>query len=334
MIADTATQVRAAARRSRKPCASGEGEKASLERLQRLAGARVAIEDVSPEIDGGRFPAKAVVGQDLRVEADIFCDGHDRIGAAVLYRHAGDHDWREAPMAFVDNDRWAAHFAVERQAPLEFTIHAWRDLFASWAEEVSKKAGAGQDVTAELSEVRPLLVAAIEGERGDDESRARLQEILRQFDADADVNARLALLLGGAVTRLYRLAGPRTNLTVYDKVLRVWVDRPAAAFSAWYELMPRSQSGDAGRHGTFDDVIARLPYVRSLGFDVLYMPPIHPIGHTNRKGPQQCGEGRAGRSWQSLCDRGGGRRARRHPSRTGRFYELCASGDGGTGTRA
>ncbi|MEI2386972.1 alpha-1,4-glucan--maltose-1-phosphate maltosyltransferase [Breoghania sp. JC706] len=282
MIADTATQVRAAARRSRKPRASGES--ASLERLQHLAEARVAIERVSPEIDGGRFPAKAVVGQNLRIEADIFCDGHDRIGAAVLYRHAGERDWREASMAIVDNDRWAAHFTVERQAPLEFTIHAWRDLFASWAAEVSKKAGAGQDVTVELSEVRPLLVSAIEGERGDDEHRAQLQEILRQFDADADVNARLALLLGGAVTRLYRLAGPRTNLTVYDKVLRVWVDRPAAAFSAWYELMPRSQSGDAGRHGTFDDVIARLPYVRDLGFDVLYMPPIHPIGHTNRKG--------------------------------------------------
>src|SRR5690606_4596073 len=115
--------------------------------------------------------------------------------------------------------------------------------------------------------------------------RRALEGLLRAFDAATEDSIRLALLLAEPVATLFRRAGPRTNLTRYGKTLAVRVDRPKAAFSAWYELMPRSQSGDPARHGTFDDVIARLPYISDLGFDVLYMPPIHPIGRVNRKGP-------------------------------------------------
>ena len=256
----------------------------SEQRLRKLAASRVAIEAVSPEINGGRYVAKAIAGIDLRVEADIFCDGHDKIDAAILYRFVGQSDWTEAPMRFFDNDRWRGEIPITRDVPHEFTIIAWRDLFASWRDEVRKKTDAGQKVSSELIEGRDVIEQAAAGERATGSDKKALTTLLQSFDAAHDDNTHLQSLLADEVAALYRRAGPRTNLTWYDKTLGIWVDRPKAAFSAWYELMPRSQSGDPKRHGTFDDVITRLPYIRDLGFDVLYMPPIHPIGRINRKG--------------------------------------------------
>jgi len=252
--------------------------------LEGLAALRVAIESVEPEINGGRFSAKAAVGESVRVEADIFCDGHDVIDASVLFRVEGSRKWREAPMRFFDNDRWRGSFLIKKQAPHEFTIIAWRDLFASWRDEIRKKVAAGQRVSSEITEGERLVAHACDSDRANDSDRKtldKLQAALASAESDA---AKLELLLAEEIEALFRRAGPRTNLTRYDKVLRIWVDRVRAAFSAWYELMPRSQSGDPNRHGTFDDVIGRLPYIRDLGFDVLYMPPIHPIGTVNRKG--------------------------------------------------
>ena len=255
------------------------------QRLRKLAAGRVAIEAVSPEIDGGRFPAKATLGDRLTVEADIFCDGHDKIDAAILYRMAGSAAWIETPMRFFDNDRWRGVIPIESEATHEITIIAWRDLFASWRDEVRKKTAAGQPVASEIAEGRRLVEHAIDGERIEEAAdRRALTGLLKALDAAEDDAIRLALMLADAVAALFERAGPRTSLTRYDKVLTVLVDRPRAAFSAWYELMPRSHSGDPARHGTFDDVIARLPYISDLGFDVLYMPPIHPIGRVNRKG--------------------------------------------------
>ena len=263
--------------------------------LYKLAASRVAIEAVSPEVDAGRFPAKAAVGGFITVEADIFCDGHDKIDAAVLYRVAGTSRWTEAPMRFHDNDRWRGQIPIERQAPHEFTIIAWRDLFASWCEEVRKKTGAGQKVASELAEGRRLVEQAIDGERAKKSAHQKaFAELLKGLDDAENDDSRLALMLDEAIAVLFRQAGPRTHLTRYDKTPKVWVDRPKAAFSAWYELMPRSQSGDPNRHGTFDDVIRRLPYIRDLGFDVLYMTPIHPIGKVNRKGRNNTLEAREG----------------------------------------
>jgi len=249
-----------------------------------MAESRIAIEAVDPEIDAGRFPARAAVGDAVQVEADIFCDGHDVIDAAVLYRAAGGRSWREAPMRFFDNDRWHASIEIEKQTPYEFTIVAWRDLFASWQEEVGKKVAAGQRVSSEITEAERLVTHACESDRARAADRKLLDKLQASLAAAGSDEAKLDLLLADKAGALFRRAGPRTNLTRYDKVLRIWVDRPRAAFSAWYELMPRSQSGDPARHGTFDDVIGRLPYVRDMGFDVLYMPPIHPIGRINRKG--------------------------------------------------
>jgi len=261
-----------------------ENQRASEQRLHELAASRIAIEAVSPEINGGRFAAKAAVGEALRVEADIFCDGHDKIDAAILYRVVGQSDWIETPMRFFDNDRWRGVIPVERDVPHEFTIIAWRDLFATWRDEVRKKVDAGQKVSSELHEGRGVIEQAAAGERAAGADKKALTKLLQAFDAAHDDETHLRSLFAEEVAELYRRAGPRTNLTRYDKALNIWVDRPKAAFSAWYELMPRSQSGNSKRHGTFDDVIARLPYIRDLGFDVLYMPPIHPIGRINRKG--------------------------------------------------
>ena len=257
--------------------------------LERLAAQRLAIEGISHSIDGGRFPAKAVAGQPERIEADIFSDGHDIIAAALLTRQRGQDAFAETPMRFVTNDRWCADAVFETPGDHEFMLIAWRDLYATWHKEIAAKHAAGQSVALELEEGRRLIEAAVGAEgRAGREDKALIRAILKDDkalarDAGADAE-RLAALSADQVVDLMRRAGPRTNLS-RSELLRLHVDREAAAFSAWYELMPRSQSGDPTRHGTFDDVIARLPYVRDLGFDVLYFPPIHPIGRTNRKGP-------------------------------------------------
>ena len=254
------------------------------DRLLALAADRVAIEGVTPEIDGGRFPAKTVVGHRFVVEADIFCDGHDKVDAALLTRKTGDKNWAETPMVPVENDRWRGETRFDANAMHEYTIIAWRDLFASWRDEVTKKHAAGLDLSLELEEGRRLVAAAAEGERATTVDRKHLKSLLQALGKAGDDGARFARLITDDTRALMGRAGPRTDLSRYANVLRVFVDRIAAAFSAWYELMPRSQSGGPDRHGTFDGVIARLPYVRDLGFDVLYFPPIHPIGRSNRKG--------------------------------------------------
>ena len=266
------------------PRAHGKAASAkdSRKRLETLAENRVVIEHIDPEIDGGRFPVKRVVGETFRIEADVFCDGHDVIGAAIAYRAPSSAHWAEAPMAFVDNDRWAGSFPLTAIGRWSYTILAWRDLFATWREEIAKKHDAGQPISLELAEGRELVkryAKAAKGETGD-----LLKTLVRKIDTVEDEGVLLGLLESGETAALMRRAGLRTNLSRYDHTLEVVVDRPLAACAAWYEMMPRSQSGDPQRHGTFDDVIARLPYVRDLGFDVLYFPPIHPIGKTNRKG--------------------------------------------------
>jgi starch synthase (maltosyl-transferring) len=266
------------------PSQAGSG-RAALERLRRLADSRVVIEGVSPEIDCGRFPVKRVVGDSLVVEADIFCDGHEKIDAALLYRRERGKTWREEPMAFLVNDRWRAAFPLFENCRYLYTIIAWRDLYATWRDEVTKKYEAGKPIGLELIEGRLLLEKTLhESDRLGPSARRQVEKLVAALGDDRPDSERLERLMAADTAALMRRCGIRTNLTQYGRELAVFADRLAAAFSAWYELMPRSQSGDARRHGTFDDVIRRLPYVRDLGFDVLYFPPIHPIGKTNRKG--------------------------------------------------
>lgn len=238
---------------------------------------RVAIEDVSPTVDSGRWPAKRVVGEDIIVEADIFSDGHDAIDCDLLWRRKGAQEWRRSTMEMRENDRWRGAFTPDEMGIYEFTIEAWRDPFASWTSEVTKKAAAGQNVDVEILEGTALLNHA--------QANAReLQSHWRALKDDSlDDQQRFAMLMSADLIDLMRHHGPRSGVS-RTEALELTVERKRAAFSAWYELFPRSASNDPQRHGTFDDVIARLPYVRDLGFDVLYFPPIHPIGSTNRKG--------------------------------------------------
>jgi starch synthase (maltosyl-transferring) len=243
---------------------------------------RVVIEAVSPELDGGVTPVKRLVGDVVEVEADIFSDGHDKIAAEILYRPADEATWRRAPMRFVENDRWRGSFPLERNARYVFTIEGWRDPFASWLHEIEAKRAAGVDVRLETIEgARIAEQAAQEAEGVDGEA---LRELVVQLErAGAGSPGQLELILDHTNEALIARNAERLNASRYRE-LGVIADRLAARFSAWYELFPRSMSHDANRHGTFDDVIAMLPYVQGMGFDVLYFPPINPIGTTNRKG--------------------------------------------------
>ena len=240
-----------------------------------LAAERLVIEGVDPEIDGGRFAAKAVAGWPMTVEADVFSDGHEVIGAAVVWTEAGAKRESEVRMRHVVNDRWSAEVVPQTVGPARYSVVAWRDLYGTWLRDTRKKIAAGQDVSVELDEARAIL-SRTDAKGADKKALAAL--VKKASGADA----RDALTSQDAAALMDRI-GPRANVTRYARDLPLWVDREKAAFAAWYELFPRSYGRD-GEHGTFRDVIDRLPYVTDLGFDVLYFPPIHPIGSTNKKG--------------------------------------------------
>jgi starch synthase (maltosyl-transferring) len=244
---------------------------------------RVVIEAVTPELDGGRSPVKRVVGENLRIEADIFSDGHEILNAAILSRVVGASEWRRDPMVFVDNDRWAGQFPLEKNARYEFTIEGWRDGFSSWMRDTLKKRDAGVDVRLETIEGVTLVQTAADLAEGRD--KERLQALVAALGAEETGSAaQLDRILVPDAASLVRRNAERVNASRYPVTAQVIADRLAARFSAWYEIFPRSQSMDVNRHGTFDDVIRRLPEIRELGFDVLYFTPIHPVGRTNRKG--------------------------------------------------
>jgi len=276
-------EIRIFAAEAEAPAGKAVPEKAAQKRLEKLAADRVAIEAVEPEIDGGRHAVKRVVGDVLEVSADIFCDGHEKISACVRYREWNERRWREVPMAHVDNDRWMGRVPLTHNARYVYTVEAWRDLFQTWRADLIKKHDAGLDLSLELIEGTRLLEKT--RDRAVAQDKKALQAILaRLAEAGVDQGQVLAVMLSEDLQTVMGRAVERSNLSRYERELEVFVDRPAARFAAWYEMFPRSQSGDASRHGTFRDVIESLPYVRDMGFDVLYFTPIHPIGRTARKG--------------------------------------------------
>ncbi|HWK45816.1 MAG TPA: alpha-1,4-glucan--maltose-1-phosphate maltosyltransferase [Stellaceae bacterium] len=259
---------------------------------------RIVIEDVWPEIDGGRHPIKRIVGETLEVWADIFRDGHDKLSACLKIKAAGieqssidrsradssDNDqWIRVPMHLFDNDRWVGRVALETMGETRYTVEAWTDHFASWLDEVGKKRAAGQPVGLELAEGRRMIEEA--AERAAPADRRELLAVVRMADAAATDDVRADILLAPPVAQLVARAPDRSDLGVYEPELTVVVDRPAARFASWYEMFPRSQGTVPGRHATFLDCAARLPEIEAMGFDVVYFVPIHPIGRTNRKGP-------------------------------------------------
>jgi starch synthase (maltosyl-transferring) len=241
----------------------------------------VVVEGVSPMVDGGRFPVKRAAGGRVRVEADMFVDGHDTVACVLLHRRKGARAWRETAMEPLGNDRFAAEFAVDELGRYEYTVTAWTDQYASWHRDLEKKLAAGQDVALDLLVGASLLEDAAHRATGKDAERLAAAAA-RLATAPPDEAAEVALdrTLRARASRWT----DRTHATTHEPVLEVVVDPERARFSTWYELFPRSCSPLPGRHGTFADVEARLPYVAELGFDVLYLPPIHPIGRVKRKG--------------------------------------------------
>ena len=244
---------------------------------------RVIIEGVTPEIDGGDFPIKRVRGEQVIVEADAFGDGHDLLHCILLYRRQGVTEWTEVAMEALGNDRWRGSFIVPEIGGYRYTIMAWIDRFATWSRDLAKKVEAEQDVTVDLLSGAELVEQASKRASGGAVEQLRAwASTLRE--EDRGVPERVQLALTDALAAMMRTHADRSLATTYGKELSVVVDRERARFSTWYEMFPRSCATEPGRHGTFKDCEARLPYVAALGFDVLYLPPVHPIGSTHRKG--------------------------------------------------
>ncbi|OLP62472.1 alpha-amylase [Xaviernesmea oryzae] len=257
---------------------------AEISAAEAAATPRIAIEKIAPQVDDGRFPVKRVVGDIVTVEADIFADGHDALAAAVFFRAEDEESWRETRMVLVENDRWRTSFPLDRNGRYLFAVEAWKNPFAIYRYELGKKHEARLDLRLELMEGEALVERAVADPAPGMEPVARdeLAALLTELRS-LDERRRIELLLSARASRLMDLAD-RRPFRVRSAPYPVDAERRHAAFASWYQIFPRSQSGDPNRHGTFDDVIARLPAIREMGFDVLYFPPIHPIGRTNRKG--------------------------------------------------
>jgi len=221
--------------------------------------ARVVIESVRPQVDAGRYPIKRVIVEEVVVEADVFADGHDQVACELLWKFEEERQWHAAPMELRFNDHWVAPFTVEKLGRYQYKVRGWVDPFLTWRRDLVKRKDAGQDLAVDF------LIGArlIENAVLKDEKRSAEERYQAAMSADVPL--------------------PALETVVESEVFEVVVDPLKARFSSWYEMFPRSARGD-GRHGTFKDVVARLPYVQEMGFDVLYFPPIHPIGTTARKG--------------------------------------------------
>jgi starch synthase (maltosyl-transferring) len=234
----------------------------------------IVIERVTPTVNGGEFAAKHIVGRPLVIEADIFADGHDLLGAEVLWWSADEDERKAVALTHIANDRWRATVTPDRIGRHYFSIEAWRDDYGSLSHGLEVKHRAGVDVAVELTEAGLFLEAIVE--------KPGIKSLLAEAKA-AEPAAAVALLTSTAARATVAAAAER-RFRIAEGPFAVEVERPQAEFASWYELFPRSLTDDPKRHGTFDDVIAALPRVRAMGFDVLYFPPIHPIGKINRKG--------------------------------------------------
>jgi starch synthase (maltosyl-transferring) len=241
---------------------------------------RVIIESIAPQIDSGRFPVKRTIGECVVVEADVFGDGHDRVAASMLYKKEGAKTWTDVPMRHIGNDRWQASFVIEKQTPYLYTVQGWIDHFSTWYTDTWKKQADGQSIDVEMKIGHALVLDAAKRARGKDapQCAAFAGELVQE-----DVSAAFGAAGNDRLQTLMQKYIDPGTVTRSDLQLRVWVDRPLAKCSAWYELFPRS-CGKGIKHGTFKDCEAMLPRIAAMGFDVLYLPPIHPVGKKNRKG--------------------------------------------------
>ena len=269
---------------------------------------RVIIEGVYPEVNAGRYAIKRVTGEKVQVEADVFAAGHDQLSVLLKYRHESETDWQETAMASLINDRWRAEFCVDRLGTYFYTIEGWVDYYKTWRDDLRKRISAGQDVSVELK-IGAQLVEAAAGRASDADAR-KLRDWAFEFSEgeQATLAVRTQRALDEVLTALVLGHPDRSHASIYSPALRVAVDPVLARTGAWYELFPRSCPGRKGAHGTFADVEAYLPRIAEMGFDVLYLPPIHPIGHTFRKGKNNnpaCEPGDPGSPWGVGAEEGG-----------------------------
>ncbi len=265
---------------------------------------RVVIENVQPEIDSGRFPIKRIMGQIIEVQADAYTDSHDALACVLRYRHASEKVWREVAMTPLGNDRWQASFPLTELGLYVYTLTAWADHFLSWRHDFARRNDA-QDIAIALQTGAKLVAEA--AARSDGEHQLQLQQLAQELRT-AKPDAGAALALSETLAELMRHYSDRSLASDYPGILRVWSEPVKARYSTWYEFFPRSCVGDDMAHGSFAECEKRLPYVSEMGFDVVYLPPIHPIGLSKRKGSNnglQASENDVGSPWAIGAAEGG-----------------------------
>ncbi|HUF51383.1 MAG TPA: maltotransferase domain-containing protein, partial [Longimicrobiales bacterium] len=268
---------------------------------------RIIISGVQPEIDAGRFPCKRVLGDDAVVEADIFTDGHEALSARLLWRHEKERRWQHTPFEAFGNDRWRASFPITKLGRYRYTLEAWLDPWKGWRRDMRKRLAAYQDVRVDLVIGGQLIREAATRARGRDAKTLdrAAEQVLHE---DADITERITAAMSEELDNVAITYPDLDHVTRYDRELDCLAEPVRARFSAWYELFPRSASPEPSRHGTLKDVERRLDYVQELGFDTLYLPPIHPIGRVRRKGRnnrETAEPGDVGSPWAIGSDEGG-----------------------------
>lgn len=246
---------------------------------------RVIIEAVKPQIDGGRYPIKRAIGEKVYVSADIYKEGHDKLAALLKVRQVGDKDWQESPMTQGDNDYWYGEFTVSSTGRWEYTIEAYAERYLSWVDEINKKNLPGANIGSELLEGLAILKQAAAKAQKDD--RQRMESIIAALEGAltaGEQSGAVELGVGNVMRSLMAKYPDRSEGYQLTPALQVMVNRPITRCAAWYEFFPRSQGKTPYQHGTLQDSIRRLPAIKAMGFDVIYLPPIHPIGHAFRKG--------------------------------------------------
>jgi starch synthase (maltosyl-transferring) len=269
---------------------------------------RVVIEHITPAVDDGRFPIKRVVGDRVVVEADCFADGHDVVACALLYRRAEATTWQNMRLQPLGNDRWRGEFTVDALGRWVYTVCAWVDPFLSWRHDFARRTDADDVRIAARTGAALVQEAADRASAADREWLLAWARELAAAAADRDVVGIQKVGLDEARAAIAQRHPDLRHALTYPQTFGVTVERERARYSTWYEFFPRSASGDAARHGTFADCEAWLPYVQRMGFDVLYFPPIHPVGRSRRKGRNntlEATEDDVGSPWAIGAEEGG-----------------------------
>ncbi|WP_424493506.1 alpha-1,4-glucan--maltose-1-phosphate maltosyltransferase [Salinimicrobium sp. GXAS 041] len=272
---------------------------------------RVSIDNVSPQIDCGHYPIKRIVNENVNVEADIFADGHDKVDAVLLYRQkrkgrGREKKWQETRMHFIENDHWEGSFKVNEKGDYEYTIEAWVDHFATWQYGLKKKYDDHQPLKTELLIGAQMMEEALS--RASAPDKKKLKNWIELLRKDENEDEAVAEALSDRATEIMYAARDREKAQRYSRTLPLRVERKRALFSAWYEFFPRSTSPNEGEHGSFITSEAILPEISEMGFDVIYLPPIHPIGQAHRKGVNnatQAKPGDPGSPWAIGSEEGG-----------------------------